>query len=93
MGDMPPACGNVLVYAKVRHPDSKMQLAQLLDDLPGERITASLYEVFTNDWDAGLWHEEVERMQSIIDPEIDTLIFWQAIEGNLVRTCIAGHNA
>jgi hypothetical protein len=90
VGELQPVNGNVLVFAKVRDPDSKVQLTQLLENLPGERIAANLHEVFTGDWDAGLWDEEVQRMQSIIDPEVDTLIFWQAIAGNLVRTCIAG---
>jgi hypothetical protein len=64
-----------------------------LEDLPGERISASLYEVFTEDWDEGLWDEEVERIQTIIDPDIDTLIYWQAIDGKLLRTCVAGRTA
>ena len=81
---------DVLVYARVRNPESKMLLRKLLDDLPGERVSAFLYEVFTEDWDDGLWDEEVERMRSIIDPDVDTLIFWHVAADKLVRTCIAG---
>jgi hypothetical protein len=88
-----PAGGDILVYAKVRDPDARARVRQLLDDLPGERVNASLYEVFTADWDAGLWDHEVERMQEMIDPATDTLIFWQVVDGKLARTSIAGRFA
>jgi len=84
------AGGDILVYAKVRDPEARGRLSQMLDDLPGERVNANLYEVSTADWDDGLWDEEVQRMQSIIDPDVDTLVFWRVIKGKLVRTCIAG---
>src|SRR5437868_3061676 len=59
----------------------------------GERVNAALYEVFTADWDEGLWDEEVERMRALIDPDTDTLIFWQVVGGRLARTCVAGRFA
>ena len=90
MDESQPAGGDILVYAKVCDRDAKIRLRQLLDDLPGERINDALYEVFTADWDAGLWDEEMVRMRTIIDPDTDTLIFWQVAGGKLVRTCIAG---
>ena len=49
--------------------------------------------MFSADWDAGLWEEELERIREIIDPVADTLIFWQVADGKLVRTCIAGRFA
>jgi hypothetical protein len=85
-----PAGGDILVYARIRDPEARTRLRQLLDDLPGERIDGSLYEVFTKDWDEGLWEEDVARMEEIIDQATDTLIFWRIVEGKLVRTCIAG---
>jgi hypothetical protein len=87
------ASGNLLVYAKVHDPEARTRVPQLLDDLPGERVSASLYEVFTEDWNDGSWDEELERMLELIDPAADTLIFWQAHDGKLVRTCIAGRFA
>jgi hypothetical protein len=85
-----PAGGDILVYAKVRDPEARKRLRHLLESLPGERVDAAVYEVFTSDWDDGLWEEEVERMQELIDPATDTLIFWQVAGSKLVRTCIAG---
>jgi hypothetical protein len=85
-----PTGGNILVYAKVRDPDARAQLGHLLEELPGERVSSMLYEVFTEDWDEGLWQEEVEKMQELIDAATDTLIFWQVVNGRLARTCIAG---
>jgi len=90
MDEQQRAGGDILVYTRVRDPDAKVRLRQLLDDLPGVRIDAAMYEVFTADWEAGLWEEEVERMREIIDPAVDTLILWQVSDGELVRTCIAG---
>jgi hypothetical protein len=85
-----PAGGDVLVYAMVRDPEARKQFRHLLENLPGERVTSSVYEVVTEDWDEGLWEEEVEKMQGLIDPATDTLIFWQVVGGKLTRTCIAG---
>jgi hypothetical protein len=90
MADAEPAGGDILVYAKVRDPANRELLWSQLEDLPGERVGPTLYEVFTADWDEGLWDEELERMQSYIDAATDTLIFWQVADGKLVRTCIAG---
>ena len=81
---------DVLVYAKVRNPENRDLLNALLENLPGERVSNTLYEVSTADWDPGLWDEEVERMQSYIDPDTDTLIYWQVVDHKLVRTCLAG---
>lgn len=90
MDESHPAGGDILVYARVRDPQARARLRQLLDDLPGERVDPALYEVFAADWDVGLWDEEVERMSDLIDPDADTLIFWRVMDGRLVRTCIAG---
>lgn len=93
MREAQPASGGIVVYAKVRDPESRAMVRDLLENLPGERITTTIYEVFTDDWDEGLWDEEVARMQDLIDPASDTLIFWQVAAGRLVRTCIAGRFA
>jgi hypothetical protein len=85
-----PAGGNVLVYARVRDPDARDRLRHLLEDLTGERVNNALYEVATDDWDDGLWDREVERMREFVDPDTDTLIYWQVVGNKLVRTCIAG---
>jgi hypothetical protein len=85
-----PAGGNVLVYSRIRDPDARGLLQHLLEQLPGERVNNALYEVSTEDWDDGLWDEEVERMRELVDPEADTLIYWQVVGNKLVRTCIAG---
>ena len=93
MADAEPAGGDILVYAKVSDPDARVRLRQLLDDLPGERVNANIYEVFTADWDDGLWDEEVIRMQQIIDPVTDTLVFWRIVDRKLLRTSLAGRFA
>ena len=43
MDEPQPASGDILVYARVHDHDAKVRLRQLLDDLPGERVNASLY--------------------------------------------------
>jgi hypothetical protein len=78
------------VYARIRDPGARARLRQLLDDLPGERVNAQLYELFTEDRDEGLWDEEVNRMQEFIDPATDTLVFWRVVDGKLLRTSLAG---
>ena len=93
MADSEPTGGDILVYAKIRDPESRVRLGQLLDDLPGERVNGNIYEVFTADWDEGLWEEEVGRMQELIDTATDTLVFWRVVDGKLLRTSLAGRLA
>lgn len=76
------AGGDILVYAKIRDPDARHQVNSRLEDLPEERVSSTLYEVATAGWDEGVWDEEVERLQSYIDPATDTLIFWQVGTAN-----------
>ena len=92
MGEAEMSGGDVVVYAKVRDPEARGRLRQLLDDLPGERISDHVYEVYTADWDQGLWDQEVERMVEIITPGLDTLVFWKVIDGRLVRTSLSGRS-
>ena len=87
------AGGDIIVHFKIRDPEARTQLRQLLENLPGVRISSSVYEIFTADWDEGLWEEEVVRMQDIIDDGADTLIFWRVVAGKLMRTCLAGRFA
>jgi CRISPR/Cas system-associated endoribonuclease Cas2 len=93
MNEALPAGGNILLYFKVQDHDSRKRLRHLLENLPSERVTSSLYEVSTADWDEGLWDETVEKMEELIDPAVDSLIFWQISEGKLLRTTIAGRHA
>ena len=65
----------------------------LVEDLPGERIDGRTYEVSTADWDEAWWDGVVERMQELIDPATDTLVFWRVVAGKLARTSLAGRSA
>ena len=49
MPDAVPAGGDILVYAKVRDPEARGLLNSLLENLPGERVSSTLYEVVTAD--------------------------------------------
>jgi hypothetical protein len=40
------------VYAKVHDLEARNRLGFLLENLPGERVSPTIYEVFTEDWDA-----------------------------------------
>ena len=89
MGEWELVEGDTLVYTKVRNIEAREQLRQLLEEMPGVRINASLYEVSTADWEIGLWDEEVERIRDLIDPDTDTVILWRVIDGKLARSCVA----
>jgi len=93
MAESEAAGGDIIVYASVKDPEARVRLRGLLENLPGVRVTSTVYEVFTSDWDEGLWEEEVSRMSEIIDEATDTLIFWQVANGVLMRTCVAGRFA
>ena len=93
MAESEPAGGDILVYFSIRDPEARIRLRHLLENLPGVRISSSVYEIFTEDWDESLWEEEVVRMQDIVDDGTDTLIFWRVVDGKLMRTCLAGRFA
>jgi hypothetical protein len=93
MREAQQAGGDVLVYAKVHNAEARRLFWHLLENLPGERVSPTVYEVFTADWDEGMWEEEVARMEELIDQATDTLILWRAVDGKLLRTCIAGRFA
>ena len=93
MNESQPAGGDIIVYAKVRDSEARGRLWFLLENLPGERVTPTIYEIFTEDWDEGLWDAEVIKLQELIDFATDTLIFWRVINGKMVRTSIAGPRA
>jgi hypothetical protein len=88
--DSEPAGGDIVVYTKIRDLEARTRLQQLLDDLPGERVDERVYEVFTADWDEGIWDQYVILMQELVDPATDTLVFWRLLDGKLTRTSLAG---
>ena len=93
MREAQPAGGDVILYAKVRDPEARRRLWSLLENLPGERVSPTIYEVFTEDWDEGLWEHKLTRLEELIDPATDTLIFWRVVAGKFERTCVAGRFA
>lgn len=90
MQEPQPSGGNILVYANIRDRERRTLLHHQFANLPGERVCSTIFEIFTEDWDEGLWDEEVQKMQDLVDPATDTLLFWQVVDGKLMRTCIAG---
>ena len=57
MEESETAGGDILVYARIRDSEDRKRLRQVLEDLPGERVDGAVYEVFTSDWDEGLWDD------------------------------------
>ena len=93
MGEVQPAGGNALVYAKIRDPGTRSMVWHQLLQLPGERATATIYELDTQGWGDHEWEDALGKLTLDLDPDNDVLIIWRIIEGRLVRECIAGRYA
>jgi hypothetical protein len=57
MGDQEAVGNDVLVYAKIRDPEARYLLNSQLVNLLGERVSSTVYELATADWNDGLWDQ------------------------------------
>ena len=92
MPESEPTSGNIIVYATIEDPEASDYFWSRVESYAVERLTPSICEVFTEDWDEGLWEEEIEIMLTVVDQATDTVLLWEVVDGKLARTCLApGH--
>jgi len=48
-----------------------------MEEIPGERITPSVYEFSIADWDDGLWNDEVEWMTGLLEGGGGMITIWR----------------
>lgn len=81
--------GLIIVYARLRRPDIRDEFWAHMENIPGERVTQTVYELSIADWDEGGWQEEVEWMQQLLSGTRESVIIWQFSGGKFNRYTVS----
>ena len=84
--------GLVLILLQVDDEDRREQAIHHIVNLSSEQITLTLYEVYTGDWDDGLWDEELDWFADLLEGTDDTLLIWRFTDGQFSRFSLGGSN-
>lgn len=83
-----PVHGLVILALRIRDEDRRQQAIHRLANLLADRITSTIFEFSTADWDDGLWEEEVEWLTDLLEGTRDSVIVWRFIGTNFTRFTI-----
>ena len=59
-----------------------------INEIPGEQPTPTTYEFSTDDWDDGLWEEQLGIIEELIDQQEDLVVIWTTDRDDLTRFSI-----
>ncbi|MCY2965937.1 MAG: hypothetical protein NT069_20290 [Planctomycetota bacterium] len=77
--------GLVIMALRIRDPEVRARVVHRLVNLPGHRVTATLFEITTGDWDPGLWEEELLWLRDLLEDSDDSIIVWRFSRGRYTR--------
>ena len=83
--------GLVIVSAKIRDQRIRDEFWDHMEELPGERVNRTTYELNVGDWDDGLWDEEVEWLNDLLDGSGESVVIWKFYEGQYCRIQLGTH--
>lgn len=83
-----PADGLVIMALRIRDEDRRQQAIHHLVNLLADRVTSTIFEFSTADWDEGLWEEEVEWFTDVLEGTRDRIIVWRFIGSTFTRFTI-----
>jgi hypothetical protein len=81
--------GLIILVVRVRDEIVREQVIHRLNDV-GEQITKNIYELNIGDWDAGLWEDEVQNLERLLEGTRDRLLVWKFTGQTFVRFSISG---
>ena len=73
---------------RIRDEKLRDQAVHRLENLPSERVTTSIYEFNVADCDDGLWDEEVNWFDELLEGTRDRIIVWRFAGTSFTRTTI-----
>jgi hypothetical protein len=82
------ADGLIILTASIGHPGVRERFWQHMEEIPGERVNSSIYEFSIADWDAGLWDEEVQWMNDLLEECSGMILIWKFEKGTYIRFSI-----
>ena len=77
MSELLDADGLVPVSARIRNEELRDELWHHMENLPGERVNRTMYELSVADWDEGLWEEEIEWISELLDGSGESVVIWK----------------
>ena len=83
-----PADGLVIVALRIRDEERRQQIIYRLLSGSSERITSTVFEFNTSDWDDGLWDEEVAWLTDVLEGTRDKIIVWRFMANGFTRFTI-----
>jgi hypothetical protein len=87
---MEPADGLVIIYARLRNPDIRVQFWSRMEGFLGERLSPTVFEFRIDDWDEGAWQEEVEWVEELLSGTRESVTTWLFRDGKYARYSITG---
>lgn len=63
-----------------------------MEDLLGERVVSTIFELNIADWDEGLWEQEIEWISELLAGTRESVIVWQFAGGKYSRYSITGND-
>lgn len=85
---MDSAEGLVIIYARIRRPDIRDELWFHIENLTGERVSPTLYELSVADWSATDWEDEIAWISDLLDGTRESVVIWKFGDGNYSRTTL-----
>jgi hypothetical protein len=83
-----PTNGLVIMALRVRDPDRREQIVHRLLNILADRVTSTIYEFATADWDEGSWNDEIEWLSEILEGTRDSIVVWHFAGNNFTRFTI-----
>lgn len=73
---------------QIRDEDRRQQAIHHLLDLIADRPVPAVFEFRTDDWDDGLWEEEIEWLTELLEGTRDRVVVWRFDDGGYNRFTI-----
>jgi len=78
----------VIMALQIRDEDRRQQAIHHLVDLIADRPVPTVFEFRTDDWDEGLWEEEIEWFTELLEGTRDRVVVWRFDDGGYNRFTI-----
>jgi len=73
---------------RIRDQERRGQIIHRLLNILADRLTSTIFEFSTADWDEGLWDEEIEWLTDTLEGTRDSIIVWRFVGNTYTRFTI-----
>jgi hypothetical protein len=86
--DLEPVDGLVIMALRIRDEECRKRVIHRLINNPGVRVTSTVFEFTTADWDEGSWEEELSWFCDALEGSTDSIIVWRFVRDRYSRFTI-----